>query len=159
MGWRLASGHAIFSSRDRAGTGTHETAHRSTLSSCLGSGFPSLNMFLGRSGAGTQRANWRFGKEPSQGVRICRGVGRSSLGWATHAFFTPGAFIAALTELIFRGGRWNMYGWGGACDYCPPPPMCFTNRDLLARLSPAPGTFLTILLRLMEGIGIGHDRN
>jgi ectoine hydroxylase-related dioxygenase (phytanoyl-CoA dioxygenase family) len=28
-----------------------------------------------------------------------------------------------------------IYGWGGACDYSPPPSMCFTELDLLARLS------------------------
>ena len=28
-----------------------------------------------------------------------------------------------------------IYGWGGACDYCPPPPMCFTDQDFVARLS------------------------
>jgi hypothetical protein len=30
-----------------------------------------------------------------------------------------------------------IYGWGGACDYSPPPPMCFTDRNLLTRLSPS----------------------
>jgi ectoine hydroxylase-related dioxygenase (phytanoyl-CoA dioxygenase family) len=30
-----------------------------------------------------------------------------------------------------------LYGWGGACDYSPPPPMCFTDRNLLTRLSPS----------------------
>lgn len=29
-----------------------------------------------------------------------------------------------------------IYGWGGVCDYSPPPPMCFTDASLLARLSP-----------------------
>jgi hypothetical protein len=29
-----------------------------------------------------------------------------------------------------------IYGWGGVCDYAPPPPMCFTDPKLLARLSP-----------------------
>jgi ectoine hydroxylase-related dioxygenase (phytanoyl-CoA dioxygenase family) len=29
-----------------------------------------------------------------------------------------------------------IYGWGGVCSYCPPPPMCFTDASLLARLSP-----------------------
>ena len=28
-----------------------------------------------------------------------------------------------------------IYGWGGVCDYAPPPPMCFTDPQLLARLS------------------------
>jgi ectoine hydroxylase-related dioxygenase (phytanoyl-CoA dioxygenase family) len=34
-----------------------------------------------------------------------------------------------------------IYGWGGACSYCPPPPMCFTDPNLLARLSPAARKF------------------
>jgi len=29
-----------------------------------------------------------------------------------------------------------IYGWGGVCDYAPPPPMCFSEAKLLARLSP-----------------------
>lgn len=29
-----------------------------------------------------------------------------------------------------------IYGWGGSCDYSPPPPMCFQDEALLARLSP-----------------------
>ncbi|HVO95620.1 MAG TPA: phytanoyl-CoA dioxygenase family protein [Terriglobales bacterium] len=30
-----------------------------------------------------------------------------------------------------------IYGWGGVCDYAPPPPMCFNDLELLARLSPS----------------------
>ena len=40
-----------------------------------------------------------------------------------------------------------IYGWGGACDYCPPPPMCFTNRDLLARLSPSARNFFDYFIK------------
>ena len=35
-----------------------------------------------------------------------------------------------------------IYGWGGVCDYSPPPPMCFTDAKLLARLSPHAREFL-----------------
>ena len=34
-----------------------------------------------------------------------------------------------------------IYGWGGACSYSPPPPMCFTDPELLARLSPQARNF------------------
>jgi ectoine hydroxylase-related dioxygenase (phytanoyl-CoA dioxygenase family) len=34
-----------------------------------------------------------------------------------------------------------IYGWGGACDYYPPPPMCFSDPDLFARLSFNAGKF------------------
>jgi len=39
-----------------------------------------------------------------------------------------------------------IYGWGGTCDYSPPPPMCFTNRDLLARLSPSARDFFNYFI-------------
>jgi hypothetical protein len=34
-----------------------------------------------------------------------------------------------------------IYGWGGVCDYAPPPPMCFTDRALLLQLSPTARKF------------------
>jgi hypothetical protein len=34
-----------------------------------------------------------------------------------------------------------IYAWGGTCSYCPPPPMCFTDQDLLARLSSSARNF------------------
>ena len=40
-----------------------------------------------------------------------------------------------------------IYGWGGACDYCPPPPMCFTDQDLLARLSPSARNFFDYFIK------------
>ena len=40
-----------------------------------------------------------------------------------------------------------VYGWGGACDYCPPPPMCFTDQDLLARLSPGARNFFDYFIK------------
>jgi hypothetical protein len=36
-----------------------------------------------------------------------------------------------------------IYGWGGVCDYAPPPPMCFGDTELLARLSPSARGFFT----------------
>ena len=44
-----------------------------------------------------------------------------------------------------------IYGWGGTCDYCPPPPMCFTNRDLLARLSPSARNFFDYFIKTYSG--------
>jgi hypothetical protein len=43
-----------------------------------------------------------------------------------------------------------IYGWGGVCDYSPPPPMCFTDRDLLARLSPGARNFFDYFIRIYE---------
>ena len=44
-----------------------------------------------------------------------------------------------------------IYGWGGTCDYCPPPPMCFTQRDLLARLSPGARNFFNYFITAYSG--------
>jgi hypothetical protein len=44
-----------------------------------------------------------------------------------------------------------IYGWGGACDYCPPPPMCFTDRGLLARLSPSARNFFEYFISVYSG--------
>ena len=43
-----------------------------------------------------------------------------------------------------------IYGWGGACDYFPPPPMCFTEPDLLARLSPGARNFFDYFVQTYE---------
>ena len=43
-----------------------------------------------------------------------------------------------------------IYGWGGACSYCPPPPMCFTDASLLARLSPGAREFFDHFIRAYE---------
>ena len=40
-----------------------------------------------------------------------------------------------------------IYGWGGVCDYSPPPPMCFTDPDLLARLSPGARNFFDYFIQ------------
>lgn len=40
-----------------------------------------------------------------------------------------------------------IYGWGGVCNYCPPPPMCFTDQDLLARLSPSARSFFEYFIK------------
>jgi phytanoyl-CoA dioxygenase PhyH len=40
-----------------------------------------------------------------------------------------------------------IYGWSGACNYCPPPPMCFTDQDLLARLSPSARSFFEYFIK------------
>lgn len=39
-----------------------------------------------------------------------------------------------------------IYGWGGTSDYCPPPPMSFTRRELLARLSPGARNFFNYFI-------------
>ena len=44
-----------------------------------------------------------------------------------------------------------IYGWGGACDYCPPPPMCFTDRGLLARLTPSARKFFDYFISAYSG--------
>jgi ectoine hydroxylase-related dioxygenase (phytanoyl-CoA dioxygenase family) len=43
-----------------------------------------------------------------------------------------------------------IYGWGGACDYSPPPPMCFTDPDLLPRLSPGARNFFDYFVQTYE---------
>jgi Phytanoyl-CoA dioxygenase (PhyH) len=43
-----------------------------------------------------------------------------------------------------------IYGWGGVCDYSPPPPMCFTDRDLLARLSLGARNFFDYFIQTYE---------
>jgi hypothetical protein len=43
-----------------------------------------------------------------------------------------------------------IYGWGGVCDYAPPPPMCFTDKDLLAQLSPRARRFFDFFIRTYE---------
>jgi ectoine hydroxylase-related dioxygenase (phytanoyl-CoA dioxygenase family) len=43
-----------------------------------------------------------------------------------------------------------IYGWGGVCDYSPPPPMCFTDRDLLARLGPGARNFFDYFIQTYE---------
>jgi hypothetical protein len=43
-----------------------------------------------------------------------------------------------------------IYGWGGVCDYAAPPPMCFTDKDLLARLSPHARSFFDFFVRSYE---------
>jgi len=43
-----------------------------------------------------------------------------------------------------------IYAWGGACDYCPPPAMCFTDAELFARLSRKAGKFFEYFIRSYE---------
>jgi hypothetical protein len=43
-----------------------------------------------------------------------------------------------------------IYAWGGVCDYCPPPPMCFTDAELFARLSRNAGKFFEYFIRSYE---------
>lgn len=40
-----------------------------------------------------------------------------------------------------------IYGWGGECDYAPPPPMCFEDRTLLERLGPGARDFFGYFIR------------
>jgi hypothetical protein len=44
-----------------------------------------------------------------------------------------------------------IYGWGGACSYSPPPPMCFTDPELLARLSPHARNFFDYFISAYKG--------
>jgi ectoine hydroxylase-related dioxygenase (phytanoyl-CoA dioxygenase family) len=48
-----------------------------------------------------------------------------------------------------------IYGWGGACDYCPPPPMCFTDQDLLSRLSPGARSFFEHFIKTYRSYWTG----
>jgi hypothetical protein len=43
-----------------------------------------------------------------------------------------------------------IYGWGGVCDYAPPPVTCFTNTKLLARLTPGARRFFAPFIRSYE---------
>ncbi len=43
-----------------------------------------------------------------------------------------------------------IYGWGGVCDYAPPPPMCFTDNHLLAQLSARARRFFDYFIRTYE---------
>ena len=43
-----------------------------------------------------------------------------------------------------------IYGWGGVCDYAPPPAMCFTDAELFARLSRNAGKFFEYFIRSYE---------
>jgi hypothetical protein len=51
-----------------------------------------------------------------------------------------------------------IYGWGGACDYCPPPPMCFTDEDLLARLSSSARNFFEHFIKTYRSYWKGNLR-
>jgi len=44
-----------------------------------------------------------------------------------------------------------IYGWGVACDYAPPPPMCFTDSALLSQLSWPARQFFDSFIRRYEG--------
>ena len=46
-----------------------------------------------------------------------------------------------------------IYGWGGVCDYSPPPPMCFTDAKLLARLSPQARKFFDYFIHSTKEAG------
>ena len=48
-----------------------------------------------------------------------------------------------------------IYGWGGACDYCPPPPLCFTDPDLRARLSPGARSFFEHFIKTYRSYWTG----
>lgn len=43
-----------------------------------------------------------------------------------------------------------IYGLGGVCDYAVPPSMCFTDKELLARLSPSARKFFDFFIRSYE---------
>jgi hypothetical protein len=43
-----------------------------------------------------------------------------------------------------------IYGWGGVCDYSPPPPMCFTDGALLSQLSSPARKFFDHFIRCYE---------
>jgi hypothetical protein len=43
-----------------------------------------------------------------------------------------------------------IYGWGGVCDYFPPPPTCFSDRALLAQLTPNARDFFDYFIRTYE---------
>jgi hypothetical protein len=43
-----------------------------------------------------------------------------------------------------------IYAWGGVCDYCPPPPMCFTDTEFLTKLSPRTQSFFGYFIRSYE---------
>ena len=61
--------------------------------------------------------------------KIALGTGNACLfhAWGIHR----GTYRTDIPRRTFD----IIYGWGGACNYCPPPPMCFADQDLLARLS------------------------
>jgi hypothetical protein len=44
-----------------------------------------------------------------------------------------------------------IYGWGGVCDYAPPPAMCFGDAKLLARLSPRAREFFDHFIHSYQG--------
>jgi ectoine hydroxylase-related dioxygenase (phytanoyl-CoA dioxygenase family) len=43
-----------------------------------------------------------------------------------------------------------IYGWGGTCSYSPPPPMCFADRELMARLSPSARNFFEYFISVYK---------
>src|SRR5262245_47856885 len=119
---------------------------------------PSLKMSLARSGDGTWWPNWRFAKEPSHDVPICRAGGRSGLRRVTRVFFMPGGFTAGLTEPTCRGGPWISSMVGAACATIARLPQCvLPSKTYWPGLVLAPGTFSTISLRLIKATGMIRD--
>lgn len=43
-----------------------------------------------------------------------------------------------------------IYGWGGVCDYSPPPPMCFRDAALLTKLTPRARNFFDYFIGSYE---------
>ena len=91
----------------------------------------------------------RKGTEPRRSdmpgrKQIELGVGDACLfhAWGIHRGTYRASVPRRTLDLI--------YGWGGACDYSPPPPMCFTDQDLLARLSPRARSFFDYFIETYE---------
>jgi ectoine hydroxylase-related dioxygenase (phytanoyl-CoA dioxygenase family) len=78
------------------------------------------------------------------GERIELGAGDACLfhGWGIHR--------GTYRREVPRRTLDVIYGWGGVCDWAPPPPTCFRDKDLLARLSPGAQKFFDYFIRSYE---------
>ena len=92
----------------------------------------------------------RKGAQPNpshmpDGRKIALGAGDACLfhAWGIHR----GTYRADIPRRTLD----IVYGWGGTCDYCPPPPMCFTDQGLLARLSPSARKFFDYFISAYSG--------
>jgi Phytanoyl-CoA dioxygenase (PhyH) len=92
-----------------------------------------------RKGAEPRRSNMPGSK------KIELGVGDACLfhAWGIHR----GTYRADIPRRTLD----IIYGWGGTCDYCPPPPMCFAQRGLLTRLSPGARNFFNYFISAYSG--------
>lgn len=73
------------------------------------------------------------------------GVGDACLfhAWGIHRGTYRADILRRTLDII--------YGWGGVCGYCPPPPMCFADPGLLARLSPRARNFFDHFIKTYTG--------